>query len=99
MGAPKWRQKPDSNQADIVTALEKIGASVYDATRVGGGFPDLVVGYRQCCLLLELKTETGKLNKKQSKFRDNWNGHFAVVRSPIEAVKVVTEHVKNYQNR
>lgn len=99
MTSPRWRKKPDSNQGEIVKALESIGCSVYDASRVGGGFPDLVVGYRSCSLLMELKTETGKLKKTQQDWHRDWNGHLCVVRSPMEAIDAVTSHVKNYQNR
>ena len=89
MGAPRWAQKPDANHKNIVQALEKAGCTVYDATRVGGGFPDLVVGRGKKCWLLECKTEKGKLNAQQREFRDWWQGHFAVVRSPMEALKAV----------
>jgi Holliday junction resolvase len=90
MGAPRYRQRPDKNQRQIVDALEKIGCTVYDASRVGGGFPDLVVGRAGQCYLLECKTQKGKLNAEQQRFRDWWNGNYAVVRTPMEAVKAVT---------
>jgi hypothetical protein len=86
----KYTCSVDENHVEIVNALKQIGCSVYDASRVGGGFPDLVVGYRRCSYLLELKSEHGKLNKKQIAFRDSWNGNFAVVRTPMEAIAAVT---------
>jgi hypothetical protein len=90
MGAPRWRQKPDANQKKIVQALEKVGCTVYDASRIGGGFPDLVVGRAGQCFFLEVKTPSGKLNKAQREFKEWWRGNYAVVRTPMEAVKVVT---------
>ena len=38
-----YRRRADKNHSQITAALRKIGARVYDASRVGGGFPDLVV--------------------------------------------------------
>jgi len=86
--------KLDDNHEEIVNALKKIGCSVYDASRAGEGFPDLVVGRVTggipCSYLLEVKSEHGKLNKKQSLFKTNWKGSYAVVRTPMEAIKAVT---------
>lgn len=99
MGAPRWRQKPDANQKDIVAALEKIGCTVYDGSRIGGGFPDLVVGYRGLSLLIECKTAKGRLRKEQERWHREWKGHSCIVRSPMQAIDAVTEHVKNHQIR
>jgi hypothetical protein len=99
MTAPRWRQKPDANQPDIVAALESIGCSVYDASRVGGGFPDLVVGFRGLTLLLEVKTARGRLRKEQQQWIDEWRGFTRVVRSSTDAIETVLEHVKNHQSR
>lgn len=95
---PRFRQKPDANQPEIITALLKIGCSVYDASRVGE-IPDLLVGYRGCSLLLEVKLPKGKLSKPQELWHKRWNGHSCVVRSPEEAIEAVLSHVKNYQSR
>lgn len=99
MGAPRWRQKPDSNQQDIIDALEKIGCVVYDATRVGGGFPDLVVGRSGLCCLLEVKTDSGQLNTKQRRFHEMWTGCTFVVRSPMQAIETVQQYVKDHTIR
>lgn len=80
-------------------ALEKIGCSVHDMSRVGGGFPDLVVGCRGLTLLLEVKTVQGSLNKEQEQWHTEWKGHTSIVRSPMEAIEVVTHHVKKHQTR
>lgn len=98
MGAPRWRQKPDSNQQDIIVALETIGCSVYDASRVGT-IPDLIVGFRGCTLLMEVKTPKGKLKPSQIQWHEDWNGHSCVVRSPMQAIEAATEYVKAHQNR
>lgn len=67
----------DSNQAEIVEALRKAGASVWII-----GLPvDLLVGYRGHSMLMECKTLTGKRNPKparhtqlQKDFMLNWTG-------------------------
>ena len=96
MGAPRWRQKPDANQASIVTALESIGCTVYDASRVGGGFPDLVVGYRGLTMLLEVKTERGRVRKEQQQWHSSWRGCSFIVRSAMEAIEAVMSHVAHH---
>ena len=98
MGAPRYRQKPDSNQGEIVQALEKIGCSVYDASRVGE-IPDLIIGFRGLVCLLEVKTPTGRMKKSQIQWHKEWNGHSCVVRSPMEAIEAVMTHVKNHPIR
>lgn len=45
----------DRNQPEIVSALRSIGASVLITSNQGGGFPDLVVGWRGHNYLLEVK--------------------------------------------
>jgi hypothetical protein len=98
MGAPRWRQRPDSNQKKITDALTKIGASWYDASRVGE-IPDLIVGYRGCTTLMEIKTEKGKLSKRQLKWHEEWRGHSCVVRSPMQAIEEVQQLVKAHPIR
>ena len=95
---PRFRQKPDANQPEIVTALLKIGCTVYDASRVGT-LPDLVVGYRGVTCLIECKMPNGKLNADQKVWHEGWNGHSVVVHSPQEAIDAVISHVKNHQSR
>ena len=47
--------RADSNQAEIVDALRKVGASVQPIHTVGGGVPDLLVGFRGQNYLFEVK--------------------------------------------
>jgi hypothetical protein len=96
--APRYAQKPDSNQPEIVAGLEKIGCSVYDAHRVGE-IPDIIVGYRQCTMLLEIKIPGGTLSPTQKDWHRDWRGHRAVVHSLEEAIAEVLDHVKNYRIR
>jgi hypothetical protein len=86
----KWKRKADSNHSEITAAYRKIGARVLDLSRAGGGVPDLLVGYRGTLWLVEIKTETGKLNALQQAFHALWKGYTHIVRTPEEAVKLVT---------
>ena len=76
----------DANQNEIVAALRSVGASVAPAHTMGGGFPDLVVGFRGMTYLLEVKTAKGKLTKDQRAWHPAWRGHVAIVRSVEEAL-------------
>jgi len=84
----------DKNQAAIVDALRKAGASVFVTSKVGSGFPDLVVGYGGATYLLEIKNPNvpksdRQLTKEQSVFFCFWRGHVEVVLTPEEALQVV----------
>lgn len=86
--------RTDANHAAIVKALRQIGASVFDASRVGGGFPDLVVGYRGRNFLLEVKDgkkspSRRQLTEAQVKFVAEWRGHWAYVQSVEDALELV----------
>jgi hypothetical protein len=60
-----YARKTDSNHAEIREAFRKLGCRVFDACRVGQGFPDLVVQYGGMTLLVEVKTRTGTLTDAQ----------------------------------
>lgn len=86
----RYAAKVDGNQAEIVDALRKIGCSV----EIIGRPVDLLCGYRARNFLLECKREGQENRKDQQAQRDwmaAWRGQVRVVRSPEEAVKVVTE--------
>lgn len=55
----------DLNHGDIRTAFRALGCKVFDASGVGKGFPDLCVAWGGLVMLCEVKTETGKLTKRQ----------------------------------
>lgn len=77
------RAKRDANHAAIVKALELAGCSVLDLSAVGGGAPDVLVGYRCSNVLLEIKNPATKRGQKgtgaitvarQTEFRASWRG-------------------------
>lgn len=51
----KYAARVDANQSAIVRALESMGALVRDCSRMGSGFPDLLVLWRGQWLLAEVK--------------------------------------------
>lgn len=55
----------DGNHAEICTALRAVGALVFDTSRVGDGFPDIVVGVRGRFLLIEVKNAAQPKNKQR----------------------------------
>ena len=71
----------DANHRDITRLLRDIGCSVESLHRVGGGVPDLLVGFQRRNLLLEVKTEKGKIDDDQLIWHRGWAGQVAVVRS------------------
>ena len=64
----RWANRRDLNHAQIVKELRDAHIWVYDTSRVGGGFPDLVVCSRNCLRLVEIKSERGKLTPAQERF-------------------------------
>ena len=87
--------RTDANHAEIVKALRAIGASVFDTSRVGGGYPDLTVGFRGRNWLLEVKDgrrppSERRLTAAQELFVQQWRGHWACVTSADEAIELVT---------
>ena len=84
----------DSNEKPIVKALRRIGASVVHLDRPC----DLLVGYRGRNYLLEVKLPLGPrggmahshLNDAQKDFAASWSGQFDTVRTPEDAIEVLT---------
>jgi hypothetical protein len=83
--------RTDANQAEIIKSLRDIGCRVYYIKEPC----DLLVGYRQKTVLLEVKVDGGRLTKPQVEFIAQWNGaSLHVVRDPQEAVEIVVEECK-----
>lgn len=87
--------KVDNNQKVIVKALLQVGAKVWDTTKVGNGFPDLLVSFQGKDYKMEIKnpnTSYGKkgFNKNQKRFVDAWKGSpVFLVSSVDDALKVI----------
>jgi hypothetical protein len=89
-----YAKRVDSNHSDIVKTLRDLGCSVFDTSRVAGGFPDLVVGRNNKTVLVEVKAdEKSKFTPAQELFMMNWRGSTVVridsVDSAIRLVKLL----------
>jgi hypothetical protein len=83
--------KVDANQADVVSALRKVGASVTPIHMVGSGCPDLLVGFRGRTVVMEVKDgakppSARKLTDDEAVWFGNWKGEAYVVETPEQAI-------------
>ena len=84
--------KVDGNQAAIVAALRKAGATVVSLAPIGNGVPDLLVGFAGENILMEVKTPKGKHTPDQVHFYRCWRGQEIVTtRDPMDAIKICEE--------
>ena len=75
----------DANQAAIVAALRKMGASVQPLHTIGKGCPDLLIGWRGKNLLAELKFDSS-FTMDQLKWKTEWRGNCTTLHSVDEAI-------------
>jgi len=85
----RLRGRVDANQAAVVSALRKAGASVAILANVGDGFPDLCVGLRHRNYLLEVKDGKAQLTPAERNWATRWKGQASTVRTPDEALIAV----------
>ena len=70
-----YAKKVDENHKIIVQRFRELGASVFDASSVGRGFPDILVGFNNQTALVEIKSnEKKKFTEAQLKFMAEWKG-------------------------
>ena len=81
--------RTDRNHTNIVDGLRGIGATVQSLANVGGGVPDLLVGFRGTNYLMEVKAKRGKLTDPQVEWHDQWRGSVVIVRNLDEALKTI----------
>lgn len=84
-----FKKKVDSNQAQIIADLKKIGVSVLNLSRVGGGCPDILVGWQGKNILIEIKTAKGNLNDSQIEFFEQCKGLKFVCKSINEIIEII----------
>lgn len=94
--------KVDANQGEIVNALRSIGASVEPLHQIGGGCPDLLVGFRGVNFLLEVKDGSKPRSHRiitpaESAWHAAWAGQVAIVVNIDQALAAigVTAHVES----
>lgn len=70
-----YARKVDVNHSLLVKTLRDLGCSVFDTSRVAGGFPDLVVGKNNKTILVEIKAnDKSRFTPAQELFMMNWKG-------------------------
>lgn len=83
--------KIDANQEQIVSVLKAHGATVQSLAAVGKGCPDLLVGYRDKTLLIEVKDgrkppSARQLTEHQLDWMANWNGGTVAIITDVEGL-------------
>ena len=74
--------RADMNQKEIVDGLRELNISVLVLSQVGHGCPDLLVGLADGRnVLVEIKTDTGKLSETQVGWIIRWRGKVVIARS------------------
>lgn len=94
----RYARRVDTSHAPIREALRKAGLHVVDTSRVGGGFPDLLIAARGRTLLLEIKSPRNRagtvtpsrIGATQTAFARCWPGDaILMATSPDRAVAAV----------
>mgnify|MGYP003340286181 CR=1 FL=1 len=87
----KYARRVDVNQSELIKVFKQLGCSVFDTSRVAGGFPDLMIGKNKKTVLVEIKSsEKAKYTAAQELFMMNWRGSTVVRINDIEgAIRLV----------
>jgi len=93
----------DDNHRAIAQALERCGCLVQSLAALGGGVPDLLVGFRGRLYLLEVKDgqkapSRQRLTPAEAAWHMAWSGLVQIVHSPEEALRAVGVSIEP-QNR
>ena len=83
-----YAKRIDANQSEIVQAFERLGFSVVDLSRVGGGCPDLAISVHGVTWLVEVKTAEGTLDPSQIRFHRENKAHIEVCRSLADVERI-----------
>jgi len=102
------KARVDDNHAEIMGRFRSWpGVSVSDTSRLGEGFPDLVVGLAGVNLLVEVKDGSKppsrrKLSPDENRWHVHWTGQVAIVATldEVDALVVATRqrHAARYQD-
>lgn len=89
-------KKVDSNQAELVKQMRKLGMSVAITSGLGDDFPDLVCGHRNINWLFEVKDPNKppskrKLRPGQQTFFDTWKGTVHKVETIDDVIKIIND--------
>lgn len=86
--------RQDANHKAIRGAFESLGCSVASLSSLGGGIPDLLVGYGGLCIAVEVKDASKppsarKLTPDEERFRMNWKGGYRLVQNLDDVTETV----------
>lgn len=90
----------DANHADVLAMLRDIpGCLVESCAAMGHGFPDIMVGFADRIIFLEVKDgskppSARKLTPAQERFHKSWGKYIFVVKDCLEAYNAVTLGVR-----
>ena len=83
--------KVDQNQREVIDMFRASGAVVHSLASLGGGVPDLLVGYRGLTHLIEVKnphrTDKDAAAPRQAAWRARWRGTPVLVVRTLEDVQ------------
>lgn len=77
----------DANEPEIIRMLREVGATVQPLSIPGA--PDLLVGWRQSNMLMEVKTLKGTLTEDERDWHDRWRGRIHIVRTIEDALSIL----------
>lgn len=77
--------KVDSTHGEIRDALRDLGLKVWDCSKHGDGFPDLLVRFGRVVYLIEAKDAKGTLTDAQKRFWRDFEPVCVIIRSADEA--------------
>ena len=81
-----YARRVDANHSIIVKTFRDLGCSVFDTSRVAGGFPDILVGVNQRTALVEIKSSaSARFTPAQETFMLNWQGSTVARIDSVEA--------------
>lgn len=88
------RARVDGNHAAIVKRLRELGMSVANTSRLGEGFPDIVVGWRGINGMFEIKDplrfpSERRLTDDEEKFHTAWKGQVDKVETAEEVETIM----------
>lgn len=84
----------DENQSLLVELWRKLGATVQILSAVGGGCPDVVVGFNGLNAFVEIKDGSKppskqKLTPMELEFHQTWRGQVCIIRNEHEAAQLI----------
>lgn len=84
-----YHPRKDSNHTELERQIRALGATTLDLSGVGRSAPDLLVGWRGHNILLEIKTESGRLSPGQIRWHREWRGNVHVIRTFEDVLRML----------